>query len=241
MRLALEIIDGKNRGQQFILRSGLVLGRGVAGDKSTGDNKSTEVANPKALFFADTEMLNSHAVITYDLNNTWIINSLAPAKIRLGSSEVEQATLILGLVFHLGQTGLKVVERVAKTSSSGQPWQEALKKWLIEFSARPTSTELFFFLKPIRLSFTQGPQYEEVYTLSYGPRELGYNSLDINTKDPATPPRIAKFFQIGEQAYIENLCGNAATINGAPFDQHTIKSGDILKVASNTIELSILT
>ena len=100
--------------------------------------------------------------------------------------------------------------------------------------------KLTFFLRPIRLSFIQGPQYEEVYTLSYGPRELGFNSLDLNIKDPAAPALVAKFFQISDKTYIENLAGDKVLLNGAPFDQHLVASGDKLKVASNVIELSLL-
>ncbi len=73
-----------------------------------------------------------------------------------------------------------------------------------------------------------------------GPRELGHNHLDLNIKDPHSPSRIARFFQVGDQVYIENLCGDKATINNANFDQHLVYPGDILRVASSVIELSIL-
>lgn len=203
-----------------MLRNGLVIGK-----------------NQLAWSFNDTEMVDAHAIISYGFKKSWNIEALAPAKIRLGFEEVSRAALISGLVFHLGQTGFKVVERTPKNLG---PWRKEFKDWLENFPVRQTSTEIFFFLRPVRLSFIQGPQYEEVYTLSYGPRELGYNSLDLNIKDPSAPPRIAKFFQVGDQSYIENLCGNAATINDAPFDQHVISPGDILKISSNIIELSIL-
>ncbi len=203
-----------------MLRNGLMLGKELGG-----------------LSFNDTEMFGSHAVISYGFKKSWNIECLAPAKMRLGLEEVTRATLILGLIFHLGQTGFKVVERVPRKLG---PWNEELKSWLENFPARQTSTEIFFFLRPVRLSFIQGPQYEDVYTLSYGPRELGYNSLDLNIKDPSTPPRVAKFFQIGDQSYIESLCGDRATINGSTFDQHVISAGDILRVASSVIELSVL-
>lgn len=221
MRFELEILDGTNKGKRLMLRNGLVLGKEQGG-----------------FSFDDTEMASAHAVISYGFKKTWNIEGLAPAKIRLGSEEVTRATLILGLIFHLGQTGFKVVERSVRNT---EPWRKELKAWLENYPARQTSTEIFFFLRPIRLSFIQGPQYEEIYTMSYGPRELGYNSLDLNIKDPSTPTRVAKFFQVGDRSYIENLCGDAATINGAAFDQHVISPGDILRVSSNIIELSILT
>lgn len=220
MRLELEVLDGTNKGKRLPLRNGLTLGR-----------------QQGALVFSDSEMSDLHAVVTFDSKNMWNIECLAPNRMRLGFEEVDRATLINGLIFHLGQTGFKVVEHTSKMAG---PWEEQMKDWFENHPARSVDTEIFFFLKPVRLSFTQGPQYEEVYTLSYGPREIGYNSLDISLKDPSSPQRVAKFFQVGDQVYIENLCGDKATINGKPFDQHNVQNGDTLRVTSSVIELSLL-
>ena len=220
MRFELEILDGANRGKRLILRNGLVIGR-----------DQDEIA------FDDPEMAVSHAVIAYGFKKAWNIECLAPSKLRLGTQEVTSATLIPGLIFHLGQIGFKVVE---SPPPSLRPWKEALKEWLTVFQSRKTSTEIFFFLHPIRLIFMKGPQFEEAYTLSYGPRELGYNNIDLDIKDPSTPRRVARFFQIGEQSFIENLCGERATINGAAFEQHKISKGDLLRVSTSVIELSVL-
>lgn len=219
-----------------MLRNGLMIGRGKKESRQSGLPPRPQLSE-QAVAFDDPEMAEVHVVINYDSNKSWSIECLAPNKMRLGFAEVSRATLILGLVFNLGQTGFKVVEHEAKIVG---PWKEELKVWLENHPGSPCSTEIFFFLRPVRLSFIQGPQYEEAYTLSYGPRELGYNNLDLDIKDPSSPPRIAKFFQIGDHSYIENLCGNAATINGKAFDEHVIASGDILRVGSSTIELSTL-
>lgn len=220
MRLALEILDGNNKGKRLVLHNGLKIGR-----------TSSE------LFFNDPEMKNLHIIAEFDLKKLWNIRCLDNSKIRLGFEEVNLATLIPGLVFHLGQTGFKVIERSPNLSAS---WKNDLITWLENFSSQAVPSNFFFFLKPIRLTFIQGPQYEEIFTLGYGPREIGYNNLDLSIKDPSTPLKVAKFYQIGDRSYVENLCGDAATINGAVFDQHIIYTGDILRVSSSTIELSIL-
>ncbi|MEK6627600.1 MAG: FHA domain-containing protein [Bdellovibrionota bacterium] len=232
MRFELEILDGKNKGRRLMLRNGLMIGRGPKKDPTV----APELQQQK-IAFDDPEMAEAHVVINYDSNKSWNIECLAPNKIRLGFAEVERAVLIVGLIFNIGQTGFKVVEHEAKNKG---PWKEELKAWLEKNPGYPSSTEIFFFSRPIRLSFIQGPQYEEAYTLSYGPRELGYNCLDLDIKDPSSPPRVAKFFQIGAQVYIENLCGAAATINGGAFEQHKIAQGDVLRIGSSTIELSTL-
>jgi hypothetical protein len=221
MRLELEILDGINKGKRLLLRNGLRLGKTQDG-----------------LFFDDPQMSDFHATVTFDNQKSWNIECLAPLNMRMGFQEVQRATLIPGLIFHLGQTGFKVIER--QQARTGGPWIEEMKAWLNFNPGRQIGTEIFLFLRPVRLSFIQGPQYEEIFTLSYGPRELGYNNLDLSLKDPSSPPRVVKFFQVGDQVYIESLCGDKVTVNGATFDQHLVLPGDILRITSSAIELSIL-
>jgi hypothetical protein len=190
-----------------------------------------------SLNFDDESMSELHAITSLDSKKHWNIECLGDNKLRLGFEEVTKARLIIGLIFNLGQTGFKVVQREGRTISS---WEAELKTWLENNPGPRAHPEIFFFLKPIRLSFVQGPQYEEVYTLSYGPRELGFNSLDLNIKDPSAPAQVVRFFQIADKTYVENLCGDKVSLNGANFDQHLVTTGDKLKVGSNVIELSLL-
>lgn len=220
MRLELEVLDGMHKGKRISLRNGLVVGRFV--DQTQ---------------FDDPDMAELHAIINLDSKKSWNIECLGSNRIRLGFDEVVRARLILGLIFNLGQTGFKVVQREGRQISS---WENEMKTWFENNPGPRVTPELFFFLKPLRLSFIQGPQYEEVYTLSYGPREIGHNNLDLNIKDPTAPNQVAKFFQVADQVYIENLGGDKVSINGSSFDQHLVSSGDKLKVGSNVIELSLL-
>jgi hypothetical protein len=219
MKLELEVLDGPQKGNRILLKNGLQIGQQIPLD------------------FKDNQIGETHCVMVFDQKNSFVIECLGDLKVRLGSEEAPRAHLLLGLIFHLGQTGFKVV---AREQLAYESWDEGLKDWFSENPGRAVSTEIFFFLNAVRLTFIQGAQYEEYSTLSYGPRELGYNNLDLNLKDPAVPHRVAKFFQIGDQAYIENLCGDKAKINGDFFDQHPIENGDRLSITSHVIELSIL-
>jgi hypothetical protein len=223
MRLALDILDGNNKGKRIFVRSGLKLGATIDG-----------------LSFKDSELSDFSAEVFFDEKNRSIIRCLGSSKIRLGLDEVEQISLLPGLVFHLGQTGFKVTLYHSKETSG--TWRNNLMDWLEDNLPEDNqpNPDFFFFLRPVRLFFTQGPQYEEVYTLSYGPRELGFNNLDIALNEPSLPEKVVRFFQVADQAYVENLCGDLATINGKVFDQKPLVSGDILKVGSNAIEMSIL-
>ncbi|MBC7742778.1 MAG: hypothetical protein H7061_11300 [Bdellovibrionaceae bacterium] len=220
MKIELEVLDGPQKGKRIPLKNGLQIGRLVG-----------------PLSFEDEQMADLHGVLSFDQKKLWNIECLAPLKLRLGFEEVGRAQLLLGLIFHLGQTGFKVVERPPLAYDS---WDDGIKDWLQKNPGNLMANDMFFFLNPVRLTFIQGAQYEDFYTLSYGPREMGFNNLDLNIKDPSVPQRVAKFFQIGDQVYIENLCGDKARINGAVFDQHPIVSGDRLTITSNVIELSLL-
>lgn len=220
MRFELEILDGINKGKTISIHNGLVLGR-------SGLNFS----------FADQMFAESHAKVFLDYKNSWNIESLDRYLIRIGSSEVTKISLLPGLIFHLGQTGFKFIEKKATLSTN---WTLALQDWLKKNPGNKENTDLFFFLNPIRLTFIQGPQFGDFLTLAYGPRLLGYNCLDLNLIDPLLPREVVRFLQIGEQTYIENLCGNKALINSNSFEHHPIQEGDVLKIGSTLIELSIL-
>ncbi len=220
MRLELEVLDGQNKGKRISLKRGMVIGQ------TTGD-----------LNFSDSLMAEGHGVLSIDHKKAWNFECLAPNMLRIGSTELPRAALIPGLVFHLGQTGFKVVEKLTLVYKT---WEEGARDWLRQHPGQAKFKEFFFFLKPLSLSFKQGPQYEEFMTLSYGPRFLGHNCLDINLKDPAAPRVVAKFFQIADACYIENLCGEKVLLNSKVFDQQPIQDGDVLKINSTLIELSIL-
>ncbi len=216
MKLALQVLDGHHKGQIITMRENYIFSSG---------------------YFGDPEMASVHAEIYLDPNFLWKIRALDGNKIRAGSSEGVSLSLISGLIFHMGQTGFKVIE---KPKSSFTTWEESLVEFLESDSWEPILTEFFFYLYPVRLTFLSGPQTDEFYTLSYGPRTMGFNSLDLNIKDPTQPGQIAKFFQVGETAYIETLCGDKILINGKAFTQHPIESGDRVMFGANVVELSIL-
>lgn len=220
MRFELEVLDGPEKGRKIPFKKGLILG-----------------AESDLFHFEDSQMLGQHAVLTYDQKNAWNIEGLGEGKLRIGSNEQPRANLLPGLIFHLGQTGFKVMH---KELPKGVSWKQALSEWIASNAFSNQKTNLFFFLRPLRLKFVQGPQYGEFYSLSYGPREMGYNNFDIELKDPSSPILAVRFLQVGDTIYIENFCANQALINGQHFDQHVIQEGDLLTVSTSVIELSFL-
>lgn len=216
MNLALLVLDGPLKNQIIYPQENLVF---------SGSQ------------FRDAIMSEKHAYISLDQNLSWKINALDNNTVRAGTAESQSLSLMNGLIFHLGQTGFKIIER---PQSNITDWKSDLIAFLEAEEWTPQLTEFFFYLYPVRITFLQGPQTDEFYTLSYGPREMGYNHLDLTIKDPTQPRQIAKFFQVGETAYIETLCDDKILVNGHKFSQHPIANGDKITFGSNVAELTIL-
>ncbi len=220
MNLALTVLDGPLKGKLISLKKNFVL---------------------SASFFSDEEMGKNHAEVSLDQNMSWNISGLESNKIRIGSGESDQISLILGLIFHLGQTGFKVIE---KPQPKFEGWEEGLTNWMGAQSWGQKQTDFFFYLYPVRMTILSGPQADEFFTISYGPRVMGFNNFDLNIKDPSLPKNIVRFYQIGESAYIENLLGGQTSdkvlVNKNRFDHHAISDGDHLQFGAHLIEFTIL-
>ena len=110
--------------------------------------------------FNDTDMRLEHAKINLDHNFNWRINGLAGSKLRVSTDEMDSISLIPGLIFHIGQTGFKVVERKA---IDPQIWESESIQFIssLSLSIEP-APEAFFFLWPVQITFVQGPQAGDI-------------------------------------------------------------------------------
>ncbi len=189
--------------------------------------------------FNDSEMQPEHAKVFLDHNFNWKISGLGGSKIRVSTDERDAISLIPGLIFHIGQTGFKVTERTHPPASD---WENISADFISKLSFEVDEpSELFFFLLPVQIIFTQGPQSGDIYTLSYGPRILGSNNLDLNLKDPAQPHELLRFSQVGASVIVENLAEeNSILVNKKPFKKHTLTESDRFTFGSNIMDISLL-
>lgn len=184
-------------------------------------------------------MKKQHAKVYLDHNFNWKISGLDGHRVRVGSDEIESISLIPGLIFHIGQTGFKVIERAHPAAAD---WEKVSAEFIDNLDLQPTpKSNLFFFLFPLQIQFIQGPLAGTIYTLGYGPRVLGSNHLDLDLKDPTQPHELLRFLQVGDSVVIENLAEeNSILVNSTPFKKHTLVQGDRFTFGSNIIEVSIL-
>lgn len=179
--------------------------------------------------FKDPKMQAHHCKIALDHNLNWKINSLHKNKIRVGSQEVTSVSLLKDLIFNIGGTAFKVVDRILP---SPQNWEIFSADFLDKLEIKNNlSDRFFFFLNPIQITFIQGPQSDEIYTISYGPRLMGYNQLDLNIKDSVVPNEYLRFTQSGDQVLIEDLVSK---------EVHVLNDSLKITFGSNIIEITQL-
>lgn len=224
MNLSLLVLDGPLKNFEIPLKEGYVFSQNE---------------------YHDQEMENDHALSSIDHNLSWKINGLNGSKIRVGLEEKAHITLIPDLIFHIGQTGFKVIPRGPITSN---PWEQKIAEIIGSNEWSSEDSKSYFLLNAVQLLFQQGPQAGEILTLSYGPRELGHNNLDLNLKDPSLPRRIVSFKQVGDRIEIESLLTSDQNgklllqINGTELTENPVpvQTGDLLKIGTNILEISFL-
>jgi hypothetical protein len=224
LRLSLLTLNGPQKGQRVPLYQGQVF-HGSA--------------------YSDADMLENHAIINIDTNLMWSVRTDGPdgqqlnrnAKIRIGSAETERISLIPGVIFHLGQTGFKVVE-IPINKDFDAPNETLM--WLEQQNWQQRKPTVFFFLLPLRLTFIKGPQAGDHYTLSYGPRILGFNQTDLNLLEPGLPKEAIHFTIDNLRPKIKKGSDYKVLVNNEDLSEHFLNDGDIIKIGTNEIEVSIL-
>ncbi len=224
LRLSLLILSGSQKGQNYPLYQGQVF---------------------HGSLFGDDDMLENHAIVNIDSSQMWSVRTEGglgqpaknPGKIRIGAVETKRIALIPGVIFHLGQTGFKVVE-IPITKEFDPP--KATAQWLEKQTWIQKKPSVFFYLLPLRLSFIKGPQAGDFYTMSYGPRVLGFNQTDLNLLEPGLPKEAVLFTLDNLRPKIKNVSEYPVFINNNDLQEHFVEDGDMLKIGTNEIEISIL-
>ena len=99
---------------------------------------------------------------------------------------------------------------------------------------------MFFYLLPLRLSFIKGPQAGDFYTMSYGPRMLGFNQTDLNLLEPGLPKEAIHFTIDNLRPKIKKGSEFKVLVNDEVLSEHYLNDGDMIKIGINEIEISIL-
>jgi pSer/pThr/pTyr-binding forkhead associated (FHA) protein len=116
-------------------------------------------------------------------------------------------------------------------------WSEYFVKFvsasLAKIKNRPR--ELMPFNYILKLSFIRGLQAETVWTLGYGPREVGPSSLDLVIEEANAPAICFTVEPAGETVVFKTEHPNLVLLNERSVKSDTLKSGDVISIAQTRI------
>lgn len=230
MALFIEVIKGTDLGLKFKASHGLKIGR------SLGD---VTINEPK--------MSGLHAQIRSTENGKlFLIDRESSNGIKVKGVKVQKLQLLPGVTFQVGSTVFLVLEgeeppeQVEKIDT--QDWRETLNAHIPHLKledAKPIAA-IRCFKGPITVSFVEGFQAGQKFTLGYGPRNFGLACLGFEIIDPKSPD--FAFSIVASPAGTAEFWSDnpdSVLLNGVSADREFLKNGDIIRVGSTLIEIGI--
>lgn len=229
MALVLDVIDGLLIGQKFFIKPGLTIGR------KTGE-----------ILLSDEKVSGIHATIELEDNDFVLVDQGSSNGTFLNGNKVNKVTLRVGVVFQIGKTIFSVMEiakeQLEELGVEEKSWKETLIEKLenIDKIAYPKIETLVAFPNPLRLTFTRGPHTDSFMTFGYGPRTMGFGTLDQEILDPELPGSLFELIPTGTQVLVRNLASDKVLLNKLEFDTERLMDGDTLYIGKHVLKASYL-
>ncbi len=224
MAYLIEIIEGAQKGEQIEVKDQLTFGRSKADFK-----------------IKDSKVSSLHArVVRRGLNDYVIEDAGSTNGIKIDGERVQEIQLKDGQLFQMGRTIFKVVQTGQKTKVNlktdwhlllDQTARRAAKK------APKNKHDLNPFTPVIELEFTQGEQTGTKWTIGYGPREIGADSLEFRMTDPNAPDICFKIIPDRAGPIFETGYPDRVLINKKMREREILNSGDYISIFSNVIRV----
>ena len=262
----ITITEGPLKGQSFPLELGLTLGRkGARVNLQDGKASSIHATIEKRggrWTLSDNQSRNGTKVngkkistldltpnTTFQIGNTYFLVQDPKATSSLDSS-FSESSIVLPPVPIANRTHdkstLSFQDIEAPESRSEliqlepQDWPEALLSLIGSLPLnRPHHMPLSGFLNPIKLSIFRGIQIGTSWTLGYGPREFGSQSLEFPLYEEGIPASAFTLVPSPQGITFTTNHPNKVFLNGQPHSSELIKSGDIIQVGQTSIEVNI--
>lgn len=231
MRFILEILAGDQKGQRFRVRDGLLIGR-----------KDADV------IIQDSKVSGRHARIELRPDGHFVLVDLGSANgIKVGGKRVREVRLIQGIEFMLGRVPLLVKLDTNESVDSeiliepepDESWQDILKT---VFDRSPKESkgvkrDLAPFSPPFQMRFTRGIQAGTVWTIGYGPRDIGSGSVDLFLEEVGMPATCFRLLPHHQGVLLKAELANGVHINGRPAEAEFLRDGDMIQIKGTQIEI----
>ncbi len=250
MVIFIVVITGPKIGSKIRVSNGFTIGR------KEGD----------LILEEDSKVSGTHAKVAVDNKGQFVlIDQKSSNGLILNERKVKKVALMPGVIFTVGQTQFRVIkdDLAADVATPPQakfpealpsfevPISRASLTWrekIVEFWEQkepmlsiPSEEQVVEAFSPaLVLDFIEGVQADEKITLGYGPRQAGFDHLDINLLDPTIPPEAFLLKPGPGSVEFLDLTHGRILVNNRPCEMTFLEEGDIISVGQTKIKVRYL-
>ena len=222
--------------------------------------------NGDLLLEEDSKVSGTHAKVAVDNKGQFVLMDQKSSNgLILNERKVKKIALMPGVVFTIGQTQFRVIkdesapdlvavknlEAFAPAPAFEVPIRRAPLSWrekITEFweqkepmLASPSEQQhLGAFSPALVLDFIEGVQADQKITLGYGPRQAGFDHIDINLQDPTVPDDAFELRPGPGSVQLVDLTNGQVLVNNNNDEMTFLEEGDIITVGQTKIKVRYL-
>lgn len=204
----------------------------------------------------DKNVSKNHALIEKDADGLWnIVDQNSSNGILYNGKKHKSIHIKEGMEFSIGKTKLSIFSKKKKegssqkTPSDDKPTPQSSPEELnhiistlkerLDLVKNKNEVSLNEFSQPLKLKFLSGIFTPEVWTLDYGPRTIGPESVDLCLPEDDLTPAHFIIDTKENEFWFETKFSKQITINGEYLDKKKLISGDIIYFGESALEVVI--
>jgi pSer/pThr/pTyr-binding forkhead associated (FHA) protein len=232
LKLFFEVTSGDREGSRFEIRDGASIGR-----------KGTDI------IIRDPKISSRHAVVEERDHGYYLVDLGSSNGLKIEGNRVSEAHLLPGVAIQLGRTFITVIDLDEVGETPEKPvvrtWQETAAGVIARVAYALANNSLpmqktKMFAKPVVLSAVGGPQTGQTWTLVYGPREIGADSLDVRLLEEGIPNTAFELSQTSDGLMLKTEHADKISLNGAGSRKsQTLNDGDEIVIQNTRLRVKL--
>ena len=250
MVIFIVVLTGPKIGSKIRVSNGFTIGR------KEGD----------LILEEDSKVSGTHAKVGVDNKGQFVLLDQNSANaLILNARRVKKVALMPGVIFTIGQTQFRVIKddsvtdpvviktidafevpKIFEVPIRREPvgWREkVVEDWEQKGPMVSSPTEEFPigpFSPALVLEFIEGVQADQKVTLGYGPRQAGFDHLDVDLIDPTVPREAFELRPGPGTAELLDLTAGQVLVNNRHSQVTLLEEGDIISVGQTKIKVRYL-
>ena len=215
----------------------------------------------------DAKMSGTHAKVEVDNKGQFVLRDQNSSNAMiLDGRKVRKIALMPGVIFTIGSTQFRVVKDdvadpqvILKSIDSFEvpkafevPVHRAPLTWkekIAEFweqeepmlsNSDDSEVRIEAFSPALVLDFIEGVQADQKITLGYGPRQAGFDHLDVDLQDPSVPEKAFELKPGPGHVELTDLSEGQVFVNNLPCAVTYLEEGDIISIGETKIKVRYL-